>query len=74
MAANAIDLQPYASLNDEDCDERIARAKEALGDRLVNQVSVAKMSPTMPVLRYNACSIYKIDKPGYRAEIPGNGR
>ena len=42
MAANAIDLQPYASLNDEDCDERIARAKEALGDRLVNQVSVAK--------------------------------
>ena len=35
MAANAIDLQPYASLNDEDCDERIVRAKQALGDRVV---------------------------------------
>ena len=35
MAANAIDLQPYASLNDEDCDKRIVRAKQALGDRVV---------------------------------------
>lgn len=35
MAATAIDLQPYASLNDEDCDERIARAKQALGERVV---------------------------------------
>ena len=35
MAANAIDLQPYASLNDEDCDRRIVRAKQALGDRVV---------------------------------------
>ncbi len=35
MAATAIDLQPYASLNDEDCDKRIVRAKQALGDRVV---------------------------------------
>lgn len=35
MAATAIDLQPYASLNDEDCDQRIVRAKQALGDRVV---------------------------------------
>ncbi len=35
MAASAIDLQPYASLNDEDCDQRIAIAKKALGQRVV---------------------------------------
>jgi len=35
MAATAIDLQPYASLNDEDCEKRINRAKEILGDRVV---------------------------------------
>ena len=35
MAATAIDLQPYASLNDEACDERILRAKQALGERVV---------------------------------------
>ena len=35
MAATAIDLQPYASLSDEDCDARITRAKQALGDRVV---------------------------------------
>lgn len=34
MAASAIDLQPYASLNDEDCEKRIAAAKQSLGDRL----------------------------------------
>jgi len=27
MAATAIDLQPYASLNDADCDRRITRAE-----------------------------------------------
>jgi quinolinate synthase len=35
MAAKAIDLQPYASLDDGDCDARIIRAKQALGDRVV---------------------------------------
>jgi quinolinate synthase len=35
MAATAIDLQPYASLNDQDCEERIIRAKQILGDRVV---------------------------------------
>ncbi len=35
MAATAIDLQPYASLSDSDCDERIVRAKRILGDRVV---------------------------------------
>jgi quinolinate synthase len=35
MAATAIDLQPYASLNDADCDKRITRAKQALGERVV---------------------------------------
>ncbi len=35
MAATAIDLQPYASLSDSDCDERIVRAKQTLGDRVV---------------------------------------
>lgn len=35
MAATAIDLQPYASLNDEDCEQRIIRARQALGDRVV---------------------------------------
>ena len=34
MAANAIDLQPYASLNDADCEKRIVAAKQKLGDRL----------------------------------------
>ena len=32
MSATAIDLQPYASLNDEDCALRITRAKQALSD------------------------------------------
>ena len=35
MAVTAIDLQPYAALNDEDCDKRIIRAKQALGERVV---------------------------------------
>jgi quinolinate synthase len=35
MAATAIELQPYASLSDEDCDQRITWAKQALGERLV---------------------------------------
>lgn len=35
MAAAAIDVQPYASLNDQDCEERIIRAKQILGDRVV---------------------------------------
>jgi quinolinate synthase len=35
MAATAIDLQPYASLNDEDCEKSVIRAREALGDRVV---------------------------------------
>ncbi|MDH3763652.1 MAG: quinolinate synthase NadA [Gammaproteobacteria bacterium] len=35
MVATAIDLQPYASLNDEDCDRRIVSAKQALGERVV---------------------------------------
>jgi len=35
MAATAIDLQPYASLNDEDCDKRIVKAKLSLGNRVV---------------------------------------
>ncbi len=35
MVANPIDLQPYASLNDEDCDNRIIKAKQALGNRVV---------------------------------------
>ena len=35
MAAAAIDLQPYASLSESDCDERIVHAKRALGDRVV---------------------------------------
>ena len=35
MAATAIDLQPYASLDDEDCEQRIIRARAALGDRVV---------------------------------------
>ena len=35
MAATAIDLQPYASLSDEDCDQRIHAARAALGDRVV---------------------------------------
>ena len=35
MSATAIDLQPYASLIDEDCDKRIIRAREAPGGRVV---------------------------------------
>ena len=35
MSATAIDLQPYASLDDEDCDQRIIKARQTLGDRLV---------------------------------------
>ncbi len=35
MVATAIDLQPYVSLNDEDCEQRIIRAKAALDDRVV---------------------------------------
>ncbi len=35
MAANAIELQPYVSLNDDDCEQRIIKAKKALGDRVV---------------------------------------
>ena len=35
MAANPIELNPYASLSDEECRERIVAAKQALGDRLV---------------------------------------
>jgi len=35
MAVTAIDLQPYASLDDEDCARRIAAAKEKLGERVV---------------------------------------
>ena len=35
MVATAIDLQPYASLNDEDCERRITRARQILGDRVV---------------------------------------
>ena len=35
MAATAIDLQPYASLNDADCDQRIIRARQVLGERVV---------------------------------------
>ncbi len=35
MAATAIDLQPYASLDDEDCEQRIIKARQTLGDRVV---------------------------------------
>ena len=35
MAATASDLQPYASLNDEDCEKRVNRAREIRGDRVV---------------------------------------
>jgi quinolinate synthase len=35
MVATAIDLQPYASLDDGDCGQRIIKAKQALGDRVV---------------------------------------
>jgi len=35
MAATAKDLQPYASLDDEDCEQRIIKARQTLGDRLV---------------------------------------
>jgi quinolinate synthase len=35
MAAAAINLQPYASLDDKDCDARIIKAKQALGERVV---------------------------------------
>jgi len=35
MAATALDLQPYASLDDGDCEQRIIKARQALGDRVV---------------------------------------
>jgi quinolinate synthase len=35
MAANPLELQPYAQLDDEDCRQRIIAAKKALGDRVV---------------------------------------
>jgi len=35
MAATAIDLQPYASLSDEDCTKRINHARPIPGDRVV---------------------------------------
>jgi quinolinate synthase len=35
VAATAINLQPYASLNDDDCDNRIIKAKQALGNSVV---------------------------------------
>ena len=47
MAATAIDLQPYASLNDEDCEKRIVRAKEALGDR-VSEVRASRRLADSP--------------------------
>jgi len=35
MAANPLELQPYAQLDDEDCRQRILKAKQALGERLI---------------------------------------
>jgi quinolinate synthase len=35
MAATAIDLQPCASRDDENCEQRIIRVRAALGDRVV---------------------------------------
>ena len=35
MSANAIELHPYAILDDANCEARILKAKEALGDRVV---------------------------------------
>ncbi len=35
MAANPVELQPYVSLSDDDCNQRIRRAKAELGDRVV---------------------------------------
>ncbi|MFT5657612.1 MAG: quinolinate synthase [Gammaproteobacteria bacterium] len=35
MAVNAIDLQPYAMLDDANCEARIVEAKKVLGDRVV---------------------------------------
>ena len=35
MAASAIELQPYVSLDDDDCEQRILKAKQILGDRVV---------------------------------------
>jgi len=35
MAANPLELQPYAQLDDEDCRQRIIAAKQTLGERLV---------------------------------------
>ncbi len=35
MAANPLQLQPYASLSEEDCRQRIIAARQALGERLV---------------------------------------
>lgn len=35
MVANALELQPYAQLDDENCRQRIIAAKKALGERVV---------------------------------------
>ncbi len=35
MAASAIEVDPYTSLTDEECEARIVAAKQALGERLV---------------------------------------
>lgn len=35
MAANQLELHPYALLSDEDCRQRILKAKRALGERVV---------------------------------------
>ncbi|MDH5545736.1 MAG: quinolinate synthase NadA [Gammaproteobacteria bacterium] len=35
MAVSAIHLQPYATLDDKECESRIKAAKEALGDRVI---------------------------------------
>ena len=35
MVANALELQPYAQLDDENCRQRIIAAKQALGERVV---------------------------------------
>ena len=32
---NAAAIQPYALLDDKECEQRIVRAKQVLGDRLV---------------------------------------
>jgi len=35
MAANALAIDRFAMMDDAECDDRIAAAKEKLGDRLV---------------------------------------